>query len=140
MKLHITPRPNLRQLSSKEKEALIATLLERVEELERRLGLNSTNSNKPPASDGLPKPSRVTNQREKTGRQSGGQEGHAGTTLRQVARPDTVIDHWPSVCVECGEAVGVEQAPGYQKRQVVDIPKPTGQVTEHRAHGCRCLA
>jgi transposase len=136
----MTPRPDLSQLSSEEKDALIAALLERVEELERRLELNSSNSGKPPASDGLKKPSRVTNQREKTGRKSGGQEGHAGTTLRQVATPDTVIDHWPSVCVGCGEAVGVEQATGHQKRQVFDIPKPEVRVTEHRAYSCRCLA
>jgi len=59
-------------------------LLERIEELERRLGLNSSNSGKPPSSDGFKKPSRVNNQREKTGRKSGGQAGHEGTTLRQV--------------------------------------------------------
>jgi transposase len=46
-------RPDLRQLSSDEKEALIGALLERVAELERRLGLNSSNSGKPPASDGV---------------------------------------------------------------------------------------
>jgi transposase len=72
LKLRMTPRPDLSQLSSAEKDALIDALLARVEELERRLGLNSSNSGKPPASDGLKKPSRVTNQREKTGRKSGG--------------------------------------------------------------------
>jgi transposase len=138
LKLRMTPRPDLSQLSSAEKDALIDALLARVEELERRLGLNSSNSGKPPASDGLKKPSRVTNQREKTGRKSGGQEGHEGTTLRQVATPDKVIDHCPSLCAGCGEAVGMEQATGHQKRQVFDIPKPGVQVTEHRAHSCRC--
>jgi len=74
-------RPDLSKLSSEEKDALIVALLERIEELERRLGLNSANSGKPPSSDGYTKPSRVTNQREKTGRKSGGQAGHEGTTL-----------------------------------------------------------
>jgi transposase len=32
----------------------------------------------------------------------------------------------------------VEQATRHQKRQVVDIPKPVVQVTEHRAHSCGC--
>jgi transposase len=32
----------------------------------------------------------------------------------------------------------MEQATGHQKRQVFDIPKPGVQVTEHRAHSCRC--
>jgi len=135
----MTPRPDLSKLSSAEKDALIAALLERVEELERRLGLNSSNSGKPPASDGLKKPSRITNQREQTGRKSGGQAGHEGTTLRQVATPDKVVDHCPPVCAGCGGALSVEQATGHQKRQVFDIPKPVVQVTEHRAHSCRCL-
>jgi transposase len=136
--LGMTQRPDLSQLSSEEKDVLISALLERVEELERRLGLNSSNSGKPPASDGLKKPSRVNNQREKTGRKSGGQEGHEGTNLRQVANPDKVIDHCPLVCAGCGGAVGVEQATGHRKRQVFDIPQPVVQVTEHRAHSYRC--
>jgi hypothetical protein len=37
-------------------QALIAQLQERIAELERRLGLNSGNSGKPPSSDGLKKP------------------------------------------------------------------------------------
>src|ERR1700732_3462120 len=40
-------------------QALIAQLQERIAELERRLGLNSGNSGKPPSSDGLKKPVRV---------------------------------------------------------------------------------
>jgi transposase len=133
-------RPDLSKLTSAEKDALIDALWARVEELERRLGLNSSNSGKPPSSDGFKKPSRVNNQREQTGRKSGGQEGHEGTTLRQVAAPDKVIDHCPLVCAGCGGALGVEQATGHQKRQVFDLPKPVVQVTEHRAHRCWCAA
>jgi transposase len=131
-------RPDLSKLSSDEKDVLIVTLLERIEELEWRLGLNSSNSGKPPASDGFKKPSRITNQREKTGRQSGGQRGHEGTTRRQVATPDKVIEHFPSVCLGCGRALRREQATGHQKRQVFDIPQPKVEVTEHRAHSCWC--
>jgi len=133
-------RPDLSKLSSEEKDALIAALLERVEELERRLGLNSSNSGKPPSSDGFKKPSRVTNQRKKTGRKSGGQAGHEGTTLRQVPTPDQVVDHCPLVCAGCGGALSVEQTSKYQKRQVFDIATPVVQVTEHRAHSCECPA
>lgn len=130
--------PDLSKLTDSEKDALIHALVARVEELERRLGLNSSNSGKPPASDGFKKPCRVNNQREKTGRKSGGQEGHEGTNLRQVATPDKVIDHCPPVCAGCGGALGVEQATGHRKRQVFDLPKPVVEVTEHRAYICWC--
>jgi transposase len=136
----MTQRPDLSKLSSDEKDALIVALLERIEELERRLGLNSSNSGKPPSSAGFKKPSRVNNQREKTGRKSGGQAGHEGTTLRQVATPDKVVDHCPPVCAGCGGVLSVEQTTGHQKRQVFDIVQPVVQVTEHRAHSCGCPA
>lgn len=136
----MTVRPDLSKLSSEEKDALILALLECVEELERRLSLNSSNSGKPPASDGFKKPSRVNNQREKTGRKAGGQAGHAGTTLRQVATPDQVIDYCPPVCRGCGGELDLAQATGHQKRQVFDLPTPVVEVTEHRAYSCRCRA
>ena len=65
-------------------------------ELERRLGLNSSNSGKPPSSDGLKKPARATRSlREPSGKPTGGQKGHKGETLRQVADPDATVDHYP---------------------------------------------
>src|SRR5664280_918770 len=52
--------------------AEIATLKARLAELERRLGLNSSNSSKPPSSDGLKKPARVSSLRESSGKPAGG--------------------------------------------------------------------
>lgn len=135
-------QPDLSQLTSAEKDALIYALLERVEELERRLGLNSTNSGKPPASDGLKKERRVQSLRAPSGKKSGGQTGHEGMTLRQVELADEVIEHYPPTCTNCGEALGGEAAREYQKRQVFDLPEPQPlHVTEHRAHqswGAQC--
>src|ERR1019366_4375076 len=58
--------------------AEIAALKARIAELERRLGLNSSNSGKPPSSDGLKKPARGRSLREKSKRKPGGQKGHVG--------------------------------------------------------------
>src|SRR5665811_448581 len=82
--------------------AEIAALRAHIAELERRLGLNSSNSGKPPSSDGLKKPPRVASLRERSGNKPGGQKGHDGETLRQVAEPDKIIDHYPRACAECG--------------------------------------
>jgi transposase len=66
-------------------------------------------------------------------------QGHEGKTLKQVENPNTIVDHYPSACAGCGEALGLEQATGYRKRQVFDLPKPQPvEVTEHRAHHCAC--
>src|SRR6266446_7531071 len=127
-------RSDLSKLTSDEKDALIYALLARVEELERRLGLNSSNSGKPPSSDGLKKETRVKSLREPSGKKSGGQAGHEGKTLRQVETPDEVIDHYPPVCAGCGRALGAAVSTDYQKRQVFDLPEPQPlQVTERRA-------
>src|SRR6202140_2000818 len=122
-------------------QAVIAQLQERVAELERRLGLNSSNSGKPPSSDGLKKPPRVSSLREPSGKKTGGQNGHPGETLCQVAKPDATIDHYPPACTGCGEPLTAATAAGHVARQVFDLPEPRPLiVTEHRAHACRCAA
>ncbi len=80
---------------------LIASLEARIEELEKRLDKNSSNSSKPPSSDGL---KRTNSLRPKnTGRQPGGQPGHPGQTLRQSENPDISVDlPPPDTCPDCG--------------------------------------
>ena len=111
----------------------------KVAELEHRLGLNSTNSSKPPLSDGLKKPSRVRSLREASGKNPGGQKGHKGETLKQVAHPQNVVDHRPGSCSGCGAALAHDVSIGTTIRQVFDLPDPQPLiVTEHRAHQCCC--
>jgi len=118
-----------------------AALTARLAELERRLGLNSSNSGKPPSSDGLKKPPRVSSLREPSGKPTGGQKGHPGETLRRTATPDATIDHYPQTCPACGEPLTAAMATDHVARQVFDLPEPRPLiVTEHRAHGCRCAA
>jgi transposase len=126
------------------KDELIVLLLAqeaRIVELERRLGLNSGNSGKPPSSDGLKKPSRISSLRESSGKKSGGQKGHPGETLRRIETPDATIHHYPGACTACGEPLTAAMAMDHVARQVFDLPEPRPLiVTEHRAHGCRCAA
>jgi len=119
----------------------ITALMARIAELERRLGLNSSNSGKPPSSDGLKKPARVSSLREPSGKKAGGQKGHPGKTLCRTATADVTIDHYPHACTTCGGALTAAMATDHIARQVFDIPEPQPLiVTEHRAHGCRCVA
>ena len=125
--------------SREELIALIAALKARIAELERQLGLNSSNSGKPPSSDGLKKPARVSSLRERSGKKPGGQKGHKGETLRQVTDPNEVVDHYPSACSMCGAGLDAETSVGHSARQVFDLPEPQPLVvTEHRAHDCQC--
>ena len=119
----------------------IAALTARVADLERRLGLDSSNSGKPPSSDGLNKPARVRSLREPSGKAPGGQKGHPGDTLRQAQIPDVVIDHYPQACDRCGMALAAAMATSHATRQVFDLPEPRPLiVTEHRAYACCCMS
>lgn len=126
-----------------EKDILIQLLMEenkllkeRIAELERRLGLNSSNSSKPPSSDGLRKPPSCL--RPKGNKPSGGQRGHKGHTLTQVPDPDQVIRHIVENCAICQTSLK-EMPPGSViKRQVFDIPEPRLEITEHQAEVKRC--
>jgi transposase len=117
--------------------AFILSLSTRIEALEQRLGMNSTNSSKPPSSDGLVKP-KPKNLREKTGKKPGGQQGHRGTTLVPKEKPDIVIEHAPEQC-SCGHDLSDIPGTVIQKRQVADLPKIELQYTEHRVIEKECL-
>src|SRR5580693_2171165 len=82
-------------------------------ELRRRLGLDSSTSSKPPSSDGLRK--KPVSLREPSGRPSGGQKGHKGETLRQVAEPDRIVTHAASACRHCGGALSPAMARGMER-------------------------
>jgi len=101
-----------------------ASLIGRLAELERRLGLNSSNSGKPPSSDGLKKPPRVRSLREPSGKKTGGQNGHPGETLRRTETPDATIHHYPEVCAGCGEPLPPAMAMDHVARQMFDLLEP----------------
>src|SRR5271167_1827093 len=119
--------------------AEITALRAEVADLRRRLNLDSSNSSKPPSSDGLKKKPRIAGSlRGRSGKPSGGQTGHEGGTLRQVANPDAVVRHEACACRHCGLSLDAKSATGIEKRQVFDIPERPLVVTEHRATIYRC--
>ena len=107
-------------------------------ELKRRLGMNSTNSSKPPSSDSpfvKPTPRSL---RGRSGRKPGGQPGHPGSTLALVADPDERKRHEPGPCTGCGADLTSAPEVGMERRQVFDLPPMTVQVTEHQLIARRC--
>ena len=75
---------------------------ERIAELEARLRQSPRNSSRPPSGEGLAKPPpRPRSLRKKTGRKPGGQDGHEGSTLAQVARPGREVRHEPGWWHRC---------------------------------------
>src|ERR1700680_5333886 len=70
----------------------IVALQAEVADLRRQLGQDSSNSSKPPSSDGLKKKPRIAGSlRGRPGKASGGQKGHQGGTLRQGGAPPPVV-------------------------------------------------
>jgi len=120
------------ELSREELIALVAALRAHIAELERRLGLNSSNSGKPPSSDGLKKPARVSSLREPSGNKPGGQKGHKGETLRQVTDPNEVVNHYPPACSMCGVGLDPKTSVGHSARQVFDLPQPQPLVVHYQ--------
>jgi len=136
-------REELLPLARSQPEALVEIILalqerleqleKRVKELEAQLAKNSQNSNKPPSSDGLSKPS-PKSLRTRSGRKPGGQPGHPGQTLQRVKNPDHIFILGLEVCPKChGHGLGKERVLGYESRQVFDLPERPLAVTEHRA-------
>lgn len=94
--------------------------------LTNRLGLNSKNSSKPPSTDPNRKKQKKTNS---AGKKPGGQQGHAGSTLKRIADPDKIK------VLQVDRALlppGQYKEVGYESRQVFDIDI-SRVVTEYQA-------
>jgi transposase len=128
------------QATAEQLRAELANAQERIAELEARAGKNSRNSSKPPSSDGLDKPApKPRSLRRKTGRKPGGQDGHEGKTLQQVADPDHEVVHEPGCCAGCQRPLGNRPITGVQRRQTFDLPPLKVEVTEHQLVERECL-
>ena len=109
---------------------------ESLKELQARLEKNSSNSNKPPSSDGYTKPEakrRTESLRESGQKSNGGQPGHEGHTLEPSQTPQHTEVHKVKKCQRCGKSLKDVQVMGHEERQVFDIPAMRIEVTAHPA-------
>ena len=121
-------------------EQQVQMLTARLAELETRLNHDSHNSHQPPASDGLAKRPHPRSLRKRSGKKRGGQAGHPGVTRCLVTDPDLIVEHLPAVCTGCGASLAAAPELSRERRQVIEIPKPQPEVTEHQAVRLACPA
>lgn len=109
----------------------IEKLESRVKELEGQINKNSRNSSKPPSGDGFGK--KTKSLRVKSGKKTGGQPEHPGSTLEWSQEVDIVVEHKVKQCQSCGFSLEEHLAQDLLLRQVYDLPPIVLNVTEHRA-------
>jgi len=120
--------------------AVNGRLVERVAELERRQGQDSSTSWRPPSSDGPFRKPPPRSGRGRSGKRPGKQPGDPGTTLRQVHDPDVVVSCEPACCPGCGAGLQGAELTGQASRQVFDAvtPPPRPHVTDYGVISRRC--
>jgi transposase len=125
----------------KKLEKELANRDKKIDELEHQLAgrkKDSSNSSKPPSSDGPAASKRIHPQRKKSGRKPGGQKGHPGTyrALVPTEKADEVIEVFPSACT-CGhrfpkDGKGLCKTGKPHRHQVTEIPEIRPHITEYR--------
>ena len=133
-----------------EAEQRVNTLTEEIEKLKKktakqssRLGQNSTNSHKPPSSDGPEKKKKKRksgSKRKKGNRKPGGQPGHTGNhrlvPLEEVTSVNEVI---PPTCKGCNRNLSSDDTVGKPRiHQVFELPKVEMEVHQYNLHRCQC--
>ena len=104
--------------------------------LRKLLDQNSSNSGKPPSSDTLRDRARRRSKRKKSKRKAGGQPGHKGHKLKKFEHVDKTQTHTLGSCPKCSsQRLEIE---GEVKRQVVELPQPRVEVTEHTIIHYKC--
>ena len=97
---------------------------------------NSSNSSIPPSTD-LTRMSRSL--RTPSGKKSGGQKGHAGSTLTMTEMPDEIHKLIPDYCNHCGKELTEIEAQFESKRQVVEIPPIMPVYVEFQSYSKTCI-
>ena len=121
--------------------ARIQSLEKDVAKLREQVNRNSSNSSKPPSSDGPGVEKGKGSGKKRSGRSRGGQHGHPGTRRKLVAVEELKAAHdvKPETCRCCGESLSGEDVRPY-RHQVAEIPPVKIEVTEYRLHTLTCQA
>jgi transposase len=115
--------PSVRALVSRLQQ-IIAQLVERVEELEARLGQNSQNSSRPPSSD--PPQQRAKRKKSKGKGKPGAKKGHKGCQ-QSLLEPSKTIPVPPTVC-PCG-GQGFVGLRAFHTHQHIELPEIKMDIT-----------
>jgi len=102
---------------------------------------DSHNSSIPPSKESIKAQAirRTRSLRTPSGRSSGGQKGHKGTTRLISPAPDATQVHSPEYCACCGKSLADIQGKEAEVRQSIDIPLPVyPTVTNHVSMGKKC--
>jgi transposase len=135
-----------KQIADAEKQ--IADAEKQIVDLERQLALrqqNSTNSSKPPSSDGLAGEPRQRGRRKKSRRKAGGQPGHRGAhrALVPAENVDEIRVVLPEKCQHCGHRLPpqieqVETRGEPQRHQITELPPIQARTMEYQCHRVVC--
>ena len=114
---------------------VIAEQADRIAELERRLGKNSSTSSRPPSADAPwdKQPAKKRSSRSRSGRKPGKQLGSASASRRVVNDPNEIFEVAPDRCARCEQSLHDAEETARVRRQVVDVePPPPPKVIEYR--------
>jgi transposase len=135
-----------KQIADRDRQ--IADQEKQIGDLERQLAgrkKDSTNSSKPPSSDGPAAARRLKSARCRGRRKPGGQKGHLGShrALESLERVDQVVPVLPADCRHCGQSLPqqieqVERRGEVHRYQVTELPPLRAHITEYQCHKVTC--
>ena len=114
---------------------------DRIVELERRLGRDSSTSSRPPSSDAPwdKQPAKKRSSRSRSGRKPGKQPGSASASRSLIDDPDETFEVVPDHCARCEKPLDDAAETARIRRQVADVEAPPPpKVTEYQLVSRRC--
>jgi transposase len=131
----MTKLPDLKQLSSEAKDALIEELWAEIQKLRNKPKKTAKNSSLPPAK-GFKAPTKSAEDKKKQKREKS--VGRAGGGRPLSEKPDQVVRAELKSCAGCGEELVAVEQQLMQRYDKIDIPPIKPVVTRVERYGCTC--